>query len=47
MMKEGGQNSYRFSLSWPRIIKNKEGEINEKGLAFYQRLLDACHKYDI
>ena len=21
MMKEGGQNSYRFSLAWPRIIK--------------------------
>ena len=24
MMKEGGQNSYRFSLAWPRIIKNRE-----------------------
>ena len=34
MMKEGGQNAYRFSLSWPRIIKNKAGEINEKGIAF-------------
>lgn len=43
MMKDGGQNAYRFSLSWPRIIKNKEGEINEKGLAFYHRVLDACH----
>lgn len=43
MMKEGGQNAYRFSLSWPRIIKNREGEINEKGLAFYHRVLDACH----
>ena len=21
MMKEGGQRAYRFSLSWPRIIK--------------------------
>ncbi len=47
MMKEGGQNSYRFSLSWPRIIKNKEGEVNEKGIAFYHRLLDTCKKYDI
>ena len=25
MMKEGGQNSFRFSLSWPRIILDKEG----------------------
>lgn len=47
MMKEGGQNSYRFSLAWPRIIKNREGEINEKGIAFYHRILDACHKYGI
>ena len=47
MMKEGGQNAYRFSLSWPRIIKNKAGEINEKGIAFYHRLLDACHTYGI
>lgn len=47
MMKEGGQNAYRFSLAWPRIIKNREGEVNEKGIAFYHRVLDACHKYGI
>lgn len=47
MMKEGGQNAYRFSLAWPRIIKNREGEVNEKGVAFYHRVLDACHKYGI
>lgn len=47
MMKEGGQNAYRFSLSWPRIIKNKQGDVNEKGIAFYHRILDACKKYDI
>lgn len=42
MMKEGGQNAYRFSLSWPRIIKNREGEINEKGIAFYNKVIDCC-----
>lgn len=47
MMKEGGQNAYRFSLAWPRIIKNREGEVNEKGIAFYRRVLETCHKYDI
>lgn len=47
MMKEGGQNAYRFSLAWPRIIKNREGEVNEKGIAFYRRVLKTCHKYDI
>lgn len=47
MMAEGGQNSYRFSLAWPRIIKNKEGDINEKGIAFYKRLLKACKENNI
>lgn len=47
MMAEGGHTSYRFSLSWPRIIKNREGEVNEKGLDFYHKLIDTCHKYNI
>lgn len=47
MMAEGGQNSYRFSLSWPRIIKNKNGDVNQKGLDFYHGILDACEKYGI
>lgn len=47
MMKEGGQTSYRFSLSWTRIIKNKEGEVNLKGIEFYHNILDACQKYGI
>ena len=47
MMKEGGQNSYRFSLAWPRIIKNREGEVNQEGVDFYNRLIDACLEYGI
>lgn len=47
MMSEGGHTSYRFSLSWPRIIKNREGDINQKGLDFYHKLIDTCIKYDI
>lgn len=46
-MAEGGQNAYRFSLSWPRIIKNESGEINEKGLDFYRQMIDACHENGI
>ena len=42
MMKDGGQNAYRFSLSWPRIIKNREGDINPKGIEFYNRLINCC-----
>lgn len=47
MMAEGGQNTYRFSLSWPRIIKDKEGTVNLKGIDFYHRILDTCKKYGI
>lgn len=46
-MAEGGQNAYRFSLSWPRIIKNESGKINEKGLDFYRQMIDACHENGI
>src|SRR5699024_7606057 len=47
MMSEGGHTSYRFSLSWPRIIKNREGDINQKGLEFYNKLIDTCIEYNI
>ena len=47
MMAEGGQNAYRFSLSWPRIIKDREGTVNKKGIAFYRNLIDECRKYHI
>lgn len=47
MMKEGGHNSYRFSIAWPRIIKNLEGEVNEEGVAFYNRVIDTCLKYGL
>lgn len=29
-MAEGGQNAYRFSLSWPRIIKNESGKLTRR-----------------
>jgi beta-glucosidase len=39
IMKEIGVKSYRFSISWSRVIP-KEGVINEKGIAFYSSLID-------
>ena len=34
LMKELGVNTYRFSISWPRIIPNGTGEVNPKGIDF-------------
>lgn len=39
-MKELGLQAYRFSLSWARLFPKGEGERNEKGFAFYDRLID-------
>lgn len=47
LMKEIGLQSYRFSLSWPRIIPEGSGKINEKGLDFYSRLVDELLSKDI
>ena len=41
LMKELGLNAYRFSLAWPRILPEGKGKINEKGAAFYDRLIDS------
>lgn len=39
LMKELGLKTYRFSISWPRVIP-KRGVINEAGIRFYQNLAD-------
>ncbi|HSX76820.1 MAG TPA: family 1 glycosylhydrolase, partial [Shinella sp.] len=35
-----GVSAYRFSIAWPRIIPEGTGAVNEKGLDFYDRLVD-------
>jgi len=35
-----GVDLYRFSVAWPRVQPSGEGDWNEKGLAFYDRLVD-------
>jgi len=41
IMKELGIKAYRFSIAWPRVIPDGDGKVNEKGLDFYERLIDA------
>ena len=40
LMKEMGLKAYRFSVAWPRVIPEGEGQVNAKGLDFYSRLVD-------
>ena len=40
LMKELGIPNYRLSISWPRVIPQGIGGVNEKGLDFYDRLID-------
>jgi Beta-glucosidase/6-phospho-beta-glucosidase/beta-galactosidase len=47
LMAEMGLKTYRFSISWPRIIPEGNQKINEKGLKFYDDLIDECLKYGI
>lgn len=35
-----GVNAYRFSVSWPRVRPDGAGSWNQKGLDFYERLVD-------
>ncbi|WP_368646119.1 glycoside hydrolase family 1 protein [Alkalibacterium putridalgicola] len=47
LMAEQGLKAYRFSIAWSRIIPDGDGEVNEKGLEFYDNLIDELLKYDI
>lgn len=47
IMKEMGLKAYRFSISWSRIFPTGRGEVNEKGVAFYNNLIDELIKNDI
>ena len=40
-MQRLGISAYRFSTAWPRVLPQGKGQINEAGLAFYDRLVDA------
>lgn len=40
LMAELGLKAYRFSIAWTRVIPDGDGEVNEKGLEFYENLID-------
>jgi beta-glucosidase len=40
LMASLGLESYRFSISWPRVQPDGRGPLNHRGVAFYRRLVE-------
>ena len=47
LMKEMGIRNYRFSVSWPRVLPEGTGTVNEKGVEFYNNLINELLKNGI
>jgi beta-glucosidase len=41
LLRELGVRSYRLSIAWARVLPEGTGKPNARGLAFYERLVDA------
>jgi beta-glucosidase len=40
LLRQMNLTSYRFSISWPRLLPTGRGALNAKGIDYYQRLVD-------
>lgn len=47
LMKSLGMKAYRFSLNWARILPDGVGKINEKGIRFYNDIINELIKNEI
>ena len=47
LMRSLGLQAYRFSIAWGRVLPQGTGLVNEAGLDFYERLVDALLKAGI
>jgi beta-glucosidase len=41
LLRSLGLSGYRFSISWPRILPDGAGPVNQAGLDYYKELVDA------
>jgi beta-glucosidase/6-phospho-beta-glucosidase/beta-galactosidase len=39
-LKEFNANTYRFSISWARVLPNCNGEVNQEALKYYEDMID-------
>lgn len=42
LVKNMNFDVFRFSISWPRILPEGIGKVNQKGIDFYHRVIDSC-----
>jgi beta-glucosidase len=47
LMTELGLNAYRFSIAWSRVLPSGRGQVNQKGMDYYRRLVDLLLERDI
>jgi beta-glucosidase len=47
LMRELGIGAFRFSVSWPRILPEGRGRVEQRGLDFYDRLVDELLEAEI
>ncbi|MCC5875603.1 MAG: beta-glucosidase, partial [Candidatus Sumerlaeia bacterium] len=47
LLESFGIEHYRLSISWPRILPDGRGAVNDQGIDFYDRLIDAALKRNI
>ncbi len=47
LMRELGLDAFRFSISWPRVLSEGRGQVNQAGLDFYDRVVDELLAHDI
>lgn len=40
LMADLGVDAYRFSVAWPRVVPDGDGDVNAAGLGFYDHLVD-------
>lgn len=46
-MKEQGLRTFRFSFSWTRLLPTIDGEVNQRGIDFYNEMIDLLIQNDI
>jgi beta-glucosidase len=47
LMQRLGLQAYRFSTAWSRVLPRGRGQVNSRGLDFYDRLVDALLEHGV